>query len=107
MEITLKNKNSLKICVSNFMPIGAPGIVLWRFSRYFWNAPRAINNWSYLLSITFDNFTPLILKKIFKQQIKIKIHKNEIQIYKNWKKKTKFIEKYYWHGHAAGSSRKY
>ncbi len=24
------------------MPIGAPGVVLWRFSRYFWNAPRKI-----------------------------------------------------------------
>ncbi len=39
MEITLRNKNSSKICVSNLMPIGAPGVVLWRFSRYFWNEP--------------------------------------------------------------------
>ncbi len=40
METTLRNKNSSKICVSNCMPIGTPGVVLWRFSRYFWNTPR-------------------------------------------------------------------
>ncbi len=53
METTLRNKNSSKICVSNFMLIGAPGIVFWRFSRYFWNTPRSTyEGWSKITRTT-------------------------------------------------------
>ncbi len=80
MKITLRNKNSSKICVSNLMSIGAPDIVLWRFSHYFWNAPRTIYYYVSEFESDYSEIdiiaTQIVNKKILQKAIiKKKIHR--------------------------------